>query len=248
MICSVNAGAMTVRACMCVLYWAMAGVKQFDEQETLGGILDVFWRRGWERTSMSDLAQATGVQRGSLYHAYGGKEELFLLAFAIYADKFLAQARAALQGATAEEALRRFLDVTVSNMARGRPARGCLTTRTAIESDGVGPRIRARLRRLIDDLRTVITDALSQPHLRASLALEPEEAAEMLVTFTRGLAVMGRIYKDAGPLRKNADTLVRLMAGGRMDVSGRVTNNGAHAPPQPAHRPGPAGRRPRALP
>ena len=233
---------------MRALYWGMAGVKQFDEEEALGGVLDVFWRRGWERTSMADLAQATGVQRGSLYHAYGGKEELFLLAFENYADEFLAQARKALQADTAEQALQRFLDVAVSNMARGRPARGCLTTKTAAESEGVGPRIMARVRRLVDDLRAAITEALSQPHLRTGLVLEPAEAAEMLVTFTRGLAVMERIYKDAAGLRRTAGTLVRLMAARPVDVSGHLTNNGAHAPPQPEHRPGPAGRRPRALP
>ncbi|UQS88546.1 TetR/AcrR family transcriptional regulator [Pseudomonas chlororaphis subsp. piscium] len=56
----------------------------------MSAVLDVFWRKGWQSTSMADLAEAAEVQRGSLYHAYGGKEALFLLAFEAYATRFWA--------------------------------------------------------------------------------------------------------------------------------------------------------------
>ena len=59
----------------------MAGVRQFDEQQAYAAALEVFWTKGFRATSMLDLATATGVQRGSLYHAYGGKEQLFLRLF-----------------------------------------------------------------------------------------------------------------------------------------------------------------------
>ena len=52
----------------------MAGVRQFDEQEVIAVALDVFWRKGLHDATMQDLAAATGVQRGSLYNAYGDKE------------------------------------------------------------------------------------------------------------------------------------------------------------------------------
>jgi AcrR family transcriptional regulator len=55
----------------------MAGTKQFNEEEALDRALDLFWRRGFGPTSMQDLAQATGVIRGSLYHAYGDKQAIF---------------------------------------------------------------------------------------------------------------------------------------------------------------------------
>ena len=52
----------------------MVGTRQFDEDEMLAGALEVFWRKGFTGTSMIDLAEATGIQRGSLYNAYGDKE------------------------------------------------------------------------------------------------------------------------------------------------------------------------------
>ena len=47
----------------------MAGVRQFNEDDAFAHALDVFWRKGFRATSMLDLAEATGVQRGSLYNA-----------------------------------------------------------------------------------------------------------------------------------------------------------------------------------
>ncbi|MCZ7153843.1 TetR/AcrR family transcriptional regulator, partial [Salmonella enterica] len=56
----------------------MAGVRQFDEGLALDKALALFWQKGYAATSMQELAAATGVQRGSLYNAYGDKETLFL--------------------------------------------------------------------------------------------------------------------------------------------------------------------------
>ena len=67
----------------------MVGVRQFDEQEVIALALDVFWRKGLNDATMQDLAAATGVQRGSLYNAYGDKEAIFLRAFDQYARDFL---------------------------------------------------------------------------------------------------------------------------------------------------------------
>ena len=63
----------------------MVGARQFDEQEVIAIALDVFWRKGLHDATMQDLATATGVQRGSLYNAYGDKEAIFLRAFDQYA-------------------------------------------------------------------------------------------------------------------------------------------------------------------
>src|SRR5262249_22564719 len=112
----------------------MVGARQFDEQEVIATALDVFWRKGLNDATMQDLAAATGVQRGSLYNAYGDKEEIFLRAFDQYAEQFLDMAANALvvQGDAAAR-LHNFFDVIIANMTSGSPPRGCLTTRTALD-------------------------------------------------------------------------------------------------------------------
>lgn len=191
----------------------MAGVRQFDEGEMLAEALDVFWRKGLRATTMQDIAQATGVLRGSLYNAYGGKEEIFLLAFDAYAGRFLAGARRALDSTPdPEQALQALFDAAIASMTSGSPARGCLSTKTATEPAALGdPRLQAQLRGMLDELHGIILAALSTDAARARLALSPEEAADLVVTFTRGLAVMERVYQDPAHLERIAAALVRAL-------------------------------------
>jgi len=76
---------------------------------------------------MLDLAKSTGVQRGSLYNAYGDKEEIFLRVFERYADRFIADARKALNKPDPRDALDTFFAFAVQSITKGSPARGCLS-------------------------------------------------------------------------------------------------------------------------
>lgn len=190
----------------------MAGVRQFDEAEVMKAVLATFWFKGWQATSMADLAEAAHVQRGSLYHAYGSKESLFLLAYDAYADRFLTNARRALRAPTAAEAVAAFFAAAIDNMTAGVPANGCLTTKTAVDAEAMTPRILARMQQMLDDIRALLVEGLSEPGVRAGLALEPSAAAELLLTFTRGLAVMERIEHDPDRLRVVAASLTALVA------------------------------------
>lgn len=190
---------------------AMAGARQFDETRVKEVALELFWRKGLHATSMLDLAEATGVQRGSLYNAYGGKEAIFLLAFDAYAARFLTGAREALDRPDARQALEAFFSVAIANMTGGSPARGCLTTRTAMEVIDAEPLVRDRLRQLLDDLEATVCAALSSQSMRDRLTLPPDRAARLIVTFTRGLAVMERVHHDGDRLRETASTLIDVL-------------------------------------
>ncbi|HMG50766.1 MAG TPA: helix-turn-helix domain-containing protein [Inquilinus sp.] len=187
----------------------MAGVRQFDEGEMLAGALEVFWRKGMRATTMADLAQATRVQRGSLYNAYGGKEDIFLLAFDDYVARFLASAAEALAAPDPEDGLKALFAFAIASMTGGTPARGCLSTRTAMEAALDDPRVQGRLRGMLDELHRIVAAALSAAPDR--LAVAPEQAADLVVTFTRGLAVMERVYQDAAHLQRIAAALVRAL-------------------------------------
>ena len=111
----------------------MVGTRQFDEDALLEVALKTFWQNGFAATSMIDVAEATGVQRGSLYNAYGDKERLFLLAFERYSSRFLDSVRQVLSNPDPAVALTALFKGIVANMSEGAPSRGCLTTKTAIE-------------------------------------------------------------------------------------------------------------------
>jgi TetR/AcrR family transcriptional repressor of nem operon len=191
----------------------MAGVRQFDEGEMLAEALGVFWRKGLRSTTMQDIAEATGVLRGSLYNAYGGKDEIFLLAFDSYVGRFLAGIRQALDSTPdPEQGLRALFAAAIASMTSGSPARGCLSTKTATEPAAVDdPRLQGRLRGMLDELHRIVVAALSTETARARLAVTPDQAADLVVTFTRGLAVMERVYRDAAHLERITAALVRAL-------------------------------------
>ena len=179
----------------------MVGTRQFDEDALLEVALRTFWQNGFAATSMIDVAEATGVQRGSLYNAYGDKERLFLLTFERYASRFLDSVRQALSNPDPAVALTVLFKGIVANMTEGAPSRGCLTTKTVNELPLAGKAIEARVKRLIEDFTTLVREALSTPAARRKLSCDPEMAADLVVTFTRGLAVMERAFHNPRHLR-----------------------------------------------
>ena len=191
----------------------MAGVRQFDEDAVIAIALDVFWRKGLHDATMLDLAVATGVQRGSLYNAYGDKEAIFLRAFDQYAAQFLETAGKPLSHGDTAARLKNFLDLIIANMTSGSPSRGCLTTRTALDVAISGKGVRQRVQGLLGRLEQLVGDAINA----ASPDLTPGDAnrlARVVVTFTRGLAVMERAGYSRKQLKEAAATFVDALMGG----------------------------------
>lgn len=65
----------------------MARPKEFDPNEALERAMLLFWEKGFQATSMRDLVQAMGINRGSLYDTFGSKEELYQAAIDRYCDE-----------------------------------------------------------------------------------------------------------------------------------------------------------------
>jgi AcrR family transcriptional regulator len=190
----------------------MVGMRQFDEDEVIAIALDVFWRKGLHDATMQDLAAATGVQRGSLYNAYGDKEAIFLRAFDQYTEDFLETAGNALAEGDAAARLRNFFDVIIVNMTGGSPQRGCLTTRTALDAAISSTAVRERLQDLLGRLERLVSKAIrSAPGKR--LAIDANRLSRVVVTFTRGLAVMERAGYSRKQLKEAASIFVDAMAG-----------------------------------
>ena len=195
----------------------MAGVRQFDESLALDKALALFWQKGYAATSMQELAEATGVQRGSLYNAYGDKETLFLRVFDVYRERFVGQMREALDKPRLRDALRSFFGCVIvsmtTSMGSGMPTRGCLSTKTAVGTEDLDGPLRTALKALLDDIEQVLFERLSREGEPSQLALPPRQAARLIVPFTRGLVVVERVYQDEKRLRAAADNLVAVLLG-----------------------------------
>jgi len=190
----------------------MVGARQFDEQATIAIALDVFWRKGLHDATMQDLATATGVQRGSLYNAYGDKEAIFLRAFDQYAEQFLETAANALAKGNAAARIRNLFDVIIANMTSGSPPRGCLTTRTALDTAISSTAVRQRVQSLLSRLEQLIGEAISSAPNKLK-GIDANQLARVVVTFTRGLAVMERAGYGRRQLKESAATFVDALVG-----------------------------------
>jgi TetR/AcrR family transcriptional regulator, transcriptional repressor for nem operon len=192
--------------------------REFDHDDVLRIAFDQFWRKGVRGTSLSDIARDAGVQRGSLYNAFGSKEALFLTAYERYASEYLKSLQKTLGSGTLRERLTAFFALTIKNFRSGSPPRGCPTTRGLMElTPGEGEGLDEDARQAFADLMTRITgliqQALSDGAERGEFKGDPETAALHIATVTRGLAVLERAFGDEAQLRKIAAHTVDLVLG-----------------------------------
>ncbi len=104
----------------------MPGTRQFDESQVLDAMMRVFWEKGYEATTIDDLTRATGLKRGSLYHAFGDKAGMFCRTLALYRQEVQMALLHALRGDDPRAALTRFFRLLAQAAADpGRP-KGCM--------------------------------------------------------------------------------------------------------------------------
>ncbi len=192
--------------------------REFDHDEVLRIAFDQFWRKGVRGTSLSDIARDAGVQRGSLYNAFGSKEALFLCAYRRYADEYLAALQKALGSGTLRQRLTAFFALTIKNFRSGSPPRGCPTTRGlmelgAAEGEGLDDDARQVFADLVARITLLVRAALSEGTARGEFSGAPDSTALHIVTVTRGLAVLERAFGDEAQLRQIAAHTVDLVLG-----------------------------------
>src|SRR3954471_9636854 len=117
----------------------------YQPDEALGKALDLFRKGGFAATSLDDLSAATGMNRPSLYGAFGDKRELYIKSYA----RYRADARAAMQEIFREELpirkrLERIFKVALDIYLSGDTGpRGCFTVMTVVSEAVADPQIRA---------------------------------------------------------------------------------------------------------
>jgi AcrR family transcriptional regulator len=183
--------------------------RAYDPQVAIARAADVFWKAGYAGTSLDDLVAATGMNRPSLYAAFGDKRELYLKTLEHYRDEGRALAREALADApTLRAFLERFYAKVLDLYLEGGP-RGCFSIGTAATVAAVDDGVREFL---ADSTRT--TDAFLRQQIekarqRGELSRDADPAAlAYLATATlHTLAIRTR----AGLSRKELDPLVQAM-------------------------------------
>src|SRR3984893_15359856 len=123
----------------------MAGVKQFDRVQVLDRAIVAFWTRGYTETSIDDLVEATGINRGSIYGTFGDKRRLFLMALDRYWDTVANAMIVELADPDPRRAIERMFDALTRRTCDPRFPRGCLITNTSLECPTCGDEIARKI-------------------------------------------------------------------------------------------------------
>jgi TetR/AcrR family transcriptional repressor of nem operon len=190
----------------------MARPRSFDPDEALDLARDVFWRNGFQGTSLDDITAATGLAKPSLYAAFGDKNALFLKVLDRYHGSIVANAERTLnQGPSAREAIERWLTGFVPFCSGVKGNRGCLSVNTA--ADGAcDQEVRNRVERFNRKLEQLLSNRLRADRAQFSDAFDPDAAAHAIMAIYLGLMVMAKDAPTAARVRATLNQAMNLLA------------------------------------
>ncbi|GAA1583765.1 TetR/AcrR family transcriptional regulator [Actinomadura kijaniata] len=194
----------------------MARPRQFDEQDAVVRATDLFWRRGYNATSVRDLGAELELTPSSLYRTFTDKHTLFLRALDHYraTDSAEAERRLDAAGRPVRQVLRDWMLWLVSCPSGGEPGRGCFVVNTATELGTADDQVRRRTEAAFEVTRQAVRSLLDRGRRDGELPsdLDLDAAVELLFTTVLGLRVRERAGHDPARLATAIDAALRTLA------------------------------------
>ncbi|HEY8276604.1 MAG TPA: TetR/AcrR family transcriptional regulator [Methyloceanibacter sp.] len=185
--------------------------RAFDTDKALDAALDLFWRKGYEGTSIADLTEAMGINPPSLYAAFGGKEALFRQALDRYEAKHACVWNEALSAPTAFGAIKKLLEGTADSLGDKHNPKGCLIVQAALnggdECDPVRRELAERRNKSVAMIRARLQRAKREGDLPKGA--DPASLARYVATVIHGMAVQAVSGVSRSELRRVAATALQ---------------------------------------
>ncbi|MFE3268061.1 TetR/AcrR family transcriptional regulator [Streptomyces sp. NPDC059215] len=193
----------------------MTRPRKFDEQQVLDTAREQFWTSGYTATRMDDIAAATGLGKGSLYGAFGGKQELFHRVFDEYCSAIVDATAQQLRGDD-EDAYAR-LSAHVRAVAAATAAdtvqRGCLLAKGTAELAEHDKTVAKRAHTAIEALHALLEDDIAACQRNGDLAAnsDPGKLAALVLAVLRGIEALGQAGANEEMLAAIADTALGVL-------------------------------------
>jgi len=193
----------------------MARPKTFDTDAVLEKALDLFWKDGYERASLSDLLEAMGIQRSSFYNTFEDKRTLFLQVLDAYIkrvndDFIIATLEASSNG---RDGITKIFTDYITYFASDPDCKGCLLVNTQVEVAPHDAEVAARIEATITDVITAFADAIKRGQAAVTIKqdLDPMQTAQFLVNTLTGLRVLGRRTHHREAFQNIVDTALSVL-------------------------------------
>jgi len=189
--------------------------REFDMEDALASALRVFWGKGYEGTSLTDLTEAMGITRPSLYAAFGNKEALFRQALDLYEREKLAYVGPALDAPTARGVAERLLQGAINTCADEAEPRGCLrviaSTPCGSEAQCIREEVLERGQTIHALLVARMARAVAEGDFHAPV--DPEAITKYLGAVLQGMAVQAGAGSTREELQRVVDTTLAVWPG-----------------------------------
>lgn len=166
--------------------------RAFEIKQALEAAMEVFWQKGYEGASLSDLTEVMNINRSSFYSTFGSKEKLFQKVLELYLEEGPPHALVvALQESTAKEVVRKFLQASAEAATRPSYPPGCLTVIGAITCSDESSPVKLSLTewriQIEKDLRVRLETAKKNGDLPEHT--DPVALARYLATLSSGMSI-----------------------------------------------------------
>ena len=185
--------------------------RNFDTEKALDAALLLFWRHGYEGTSISDLTRAMDINAPSLYAAFGSKEELFRRALDRYLQRPASYLPKALEAPTVREAIERLFQGAINMVMDRRNPDGCLLVHGALASGPDSEPVRAELAKRRVGAEARVRQRFVRGIKEGDLPddVDADQLAKFVVTVLWGMSVQAAGGATRAQLRKVAEMALR---------------------------------------
>ena len=190
----------------------MARPREFDEAAVLDAAIERFWQRGYEATSVRDLADEMNIAGASLYNAFGDKRSLYERALNRYLDQtFRERIRRLEPSLPPREAIVVFLQEIIKRSLTDKQRRGCMLVNSAIESAPHDSKFLEIVATFLDEVESFFLRCVSNGQRNGSItkAHSAEDLSKSLLGILLGIRVLARVRAE----RKLLEGLVRPVFG-----------------------------------
>jgi TetR/AcrR family transcriptional repressor of nem operon len=172
----------------------MARLREFDTDEVMEAVINAFWERGYEATSLADLMAVTHLQKGSIYKAFGDKRSLFLKALQSYLDRLYSLTRAALSNPDPERAIASWFQLLSDTVAQPEVNKGCFAINSLIEMAPHDSEVAKMLEYQFTCIGQLLEQAIAQGQQAGVFRqdLSAQQLRPMLLIMANGTLASGR--------------------------------------------------------
>lgn len=189
--------------------------KSFDVSDAVENAMKQFWSKGYAATSLTDLIKATGINKGSLYNAFGDKRRLFVKALLNYDRDHRRAVLTQLENLDDPRgAIRTLFDGLVKESLGDKEKKGCLLVNTALELPAHDKEIQTIVTSGLRDFEAFFQRLIKLGQARTEIpdAVEPDAAAKTLVALVVGMRVLARGAFDEPSLKAIAEQAQRVIS------------------------------------